>query len=151
MAGEEVRPGKSLEVARERRNDLLEVLAELEAALAHPAGIEPVAWIGNAEKVMLRLRDEFDVHVDVTESPGGLFEECIEASPRVASSVAVLVREHRELVQKIDEGLAALQGPDSDIQELRDRLLDLLGKLARHRHRGADLVWDAYNIDIGGE
>jgi len=149
-----VQPGKSLEVVRERRHDMLEVLVELEGALAHPAGIEPSLWIGNAEKVMLRLRDEFDVHIDVTESPGGLFEECIDASPRVASGVAVLTREHQGLTEQIGNALAALASREGDVERivaLRAQLTDLLGKLTRHRQKGADLVWDAYNVDIGGE
>jgi len=32
----------------------------------------------------------------------------------------------------------------------RDRLLALLGSLVRHRQRGADLVYEAYAVDIGG-
>jgi hypothetical protein len=26
----------------------------------------------------------------------------------------------------------------------------LLGRIVRHRQLGADLVWEAYNLDIGG-
>jgi hypothetical protein len=25
-----------------------------------------------------------------------------------------------------------------------------MGSVIRHRQRGADLVWEAYNVDIGG-
>lgn len=147
-------PGKSLEVARERRTDLLGVLGDLERALAVPAAADPASWIGSVEKVMLRLRDEFDVHIDVTEGPGGLYEECVEAAPRVAAQIGLLTREHRKLTAAIDLGVEALKAGDADlgrIDALRDQLLELLRLLIRHRQRGADLVWDAYNVDIGGE
>ncbi|MFN8106140.1 MAG: hypothetical protein U0U69_16980 [Acidimicrobiia bacterium] len=147
-------PGKSLEVARERRTDLLGVLGDLERALAAPAAADPSSWIGSTEKVMLSLRDEFDVHIDVTEGPGGLYEECIEAAPRVAVQIGLLTREHRKLTAAIDLGVEALNSGEADmgrIDALRDQLLELLRLLIRHRQRGADLVWDAYNVDIGGE
>ena len=38
-----------------------------------------------------------------------------------------------------------------DVDEVRDAGLALLGRLSRHRQRGADLIWDAYQTDIGGE
>lgn len=147
-------PGKSLEVARERRTDLLGVLGDLERALAVPAAADPSSWVGNTEKVLLRLRDEFDVHIDVTEGPGGLYEECIDAAPRVAAQIGMLTREHRNLTASIDLGIEAIKAGEADmgrIDALRDQLLELLRLLIRHRQRGADLVWDAYNVDIGGE
>lgn len=147
-------PGKSLEVARERRHDLREVLGELEAALAVPAAADPSSWVDNTVKVVLRLRDEFDIHIDVTEGPGGLYEECIDAAPRVAAQIGLLTKEHRKLAAAIDLGIEALEAGDADlarIDAIRDQLLELLRLLSRHRQRGADLVWDAYNIDIGGE
>jgi hypothetical protein len=32
----------------------------------------------------------------------------------------------------------------------RDDLQRFIGTVIRHRQRGADLVWEAYNVDIGG-
>jgi hypothetical protein len=37
-----------------------------------------------------------------------------------------------------------------DLTEARDQLQRLLGRVVRHRQLGADLVWEAYNLDIGG-
>jgi hypothetical protein len=36
------------------------------------------------------------------------------------------------------------------LAEARNDLQRLLGRLSRHRQLGADLVWEAYNLDIGG-
>ena len=44
--------------------------------------------------------------------------------------------------------------PDHDdpewVERLRSVLTSLLVALARHRQRGADLVYEAYAVDIGG-
>ena len=36
------------------------------------------------------------------------------------------------------------------VDEARDDLQRFIGSVIRHRQRGADLVWEAYNVDIGG-
>lgn len=40
--------------------------------------------------------------------------------------------------------------PSGGVGAAREAALDLLGLLSRHRHRGADFVYDAYDFDIGG-
>ena len=39
---------------------------------------------------------------------------------------------------------------ETELSDLRDELQRLLGRIVRHRQLGADLVWEAYNLDIGG-
>jgi hypothetical protein len=54
---------------------------------------------------------------------------------------------------QIDDALARLgdlQGFEEG-QQLREQGTDLLGDLMRHRQRGSDLVFSAYELDIGGE
>ena len=36
------------------------------------------------------------------------------------------------------------------LETCRNDLQRLLGGIVRHRQLGADLVWEAYNVDIGG-
>jgi hypothetical protein len=36
------------------------------------------------------------------------------------------------------------------LDQARDDLQRFIGQVIRHRQRGADLVWEAYNVDIGG-
>ncbi len=38
-----------------------------------------------------------------------------------------------------------------DVAALRDLGTSLLGRLVRHRQRGSDLVYEAYEFDIGGD
>ncbi len=39
----------------------------------------------------------------------------------------------------------------ADVKGIREAGTSLLARLSRRRQRGADLVFDAYQIDIGGE
>ena len=85
----------------------------------------------------------------------------IRSSPRLAHEVDRLTKEHRTLTELIAEMLALVglaDGPPAridpnlgDPDEVRDRGTALLSALVRHRQRGADLVYEAYSVDIGGE
>jgi hypothetical protein len=38
-----------------------------------------------------------------------------------------------------------------DVDAIRALATALLGRLARHRQHGADLIYQAYQVDLGGE
>ena len=40
---------------------------------------------------------------------------------------------------------------DAWVESIRDAAITLMGLLVRHRQRGADLVYEAYDVEIGGE
>ena len=58
------------------------------------------------------------------------------------------------VLAEIDEILGKLDALDTqDIwppEVARDDINKVLGRIVRHRQRGADLVLEAYNLDIGG-
>jgi hypothetical protein len=41
-------------------------------------------------------------------------------------------------------------GDDWPLDDARDDVQRLLGEIVRHRQHGADLVYEAYHVDIGG-
>jgi seryl-tRNA synthetase len=52
------------------------------------------------------------------------------------------------------EGLLSLTGLTLDgdeVTRVRELGTELLGSIVRHRQRGADLVYEAYEVDIGGD
>lgn len=137
----------SLAAARRHRAELLQVIQAFEIAIAVPA--RDPGWRHRVHERLLALRDAFGEHVVVTEGPDGLYAELLEHSPRLMRSVHGLVREHAAILGAI-EGLTA-RVASADIERLRGWSSDLLRELARHRQRGADLVYEAYATDIGGE
>ena len=126
---------------------LPEAMRALERALAAHL------WEGDAHQRLAEpialLRQTFIDHVVATEGPSGLYAELLERAPRLARRVHGLVCEHAELLAAMDRLQARVRGHDRD--HLRSSARDLVVHLWRHRQRGADLVYEAYDTDIGGE
>ncbi len=144
----------ALEEARRRRADLHEALVEVEEAISGPAAGRVNRWTLDVRKNLVGLRDAFADHIIVTERPGGLYEEILAHSPRFAGKIKRLHDEHPEIKASIAETLARFEalevGEAWPVEEARDDVQRLLGRIVRHRQLGADLVWEAYNLDIGG-
>ncbi|MGI5213910.1 hypothetical protein [Plantactinospora sp. CA-290183] len=139
----------ALRVARRNRAALLGEIHCLEQAVAAP-GREP-GWRGRVGARLGGLRGAFAAHMMVTEGADGLYAELLDHAPRLARGVHVLIREHAALAAT----MAALQRrvdlPETSVEQVRGWAGDLLRELSRHRQRGADLVYAAYQTDIGGE
>ena len=120
------------ETAR-RRADLHHALVALERAISSPA-------IGRES--------------DLTERQSGLYDEIGARAPRLTNKIERLRGEHPEMRDATVDLGAKLEttpvGEVWDLTEARDQLQRLLGRVVRHRQLGADLVWEAYNLDIGG-
>jgi hypothetical protein len=140
-------PTSALHAARGQRLSLRRAIDEFQETLAAPAA---AADTKRLSRVLDHLRVVFAVHVEVTESPGGLYEEIMEIAPRLANKIARFKREHAAITTAIAAALDDLR-KDPVPRGLQGRLAHLLEGLARHRKRGADLVYEAYHVDIGGE
>ncbi len=97
------------------------------------------------ERLHLALTD----HIAETEAPAGLLTEIEEQAPRLARAVDVLRREHAALDKRCAVILERMDETES-ASSLTQGVKVLLGGFARHRHRGADLVYEAFGVDIGG-
>jgi hypothetical protein len=90
--------------------------------------------------------------VEVTEGEVGLLAEILQRTPRLATEIALIKAEHEELIDTLDKVdltvRTSMDMDDPDPEPLRRRVMTLLGRLTLHRQRGADLVYDAYNVDI---
>ena len=84
----------------------------------------------------------------------GLYDEIAHRAPRLSGKIERLREEHpamRDATTALIAKLASTPVGDAwPLDEARDDLQRLLGKIVRHRQLGADLVWEAYNLDIGG-
>ena len=144
----------ALEAARRRRATLHDQLVHLEQATSSPAAGRVPEWTAQVVKETVGLRDAFEQHVLVTEQPDGLYEEIMQRAPRLVGQVHRLQEEHPQLAEQISAILIRLEagevGGSWSVDTCRDDLQRLLGGIVRHRQRGADLVWEAYNVDIGG-
>ncbi|MCW2735429.1 hemerythrin domain-containing protein [Nocardioides sp.] len=142
-----------LEELRRHRAELRESMGALEDALAAPATSEHSRWTQRVEAALVEVAGDFRTHIHMTEGPSGLYLELLKTSPRLAGAVDGLTRDHLLIGGQIDTLLARVAGPDviADVDDVRGSGTALLGRLVRHRQRGADLVFEAYEFDIGGE
>jgi hypothetical protein len=140
----------AFQAARRRRGELLRAIQRFEAAVAAPAS-EP-GWRDRVHRRLAAVAEQLAEHVVVTEGPDGLYAELLEHAPRLDRPVAGLVAEHGALQRRVDALARWLGAPvPEEVERIRQRAGELLVALSRHRQRGADLVYEAYATDIGGE
>jgi hypothetical protein len=139
-----------LEAVRTRRHDLHAVMVDLEEALAAPAVGRPDAWAKDVYNAHSELREALALHTQAVDGPGKMWEEILDKEPRLAHEIKWLRADHVELVRLVDEAMArTLLARDGDaVEAIRTQALGVLGACSRHRHRGANLVYEAYHVDI---
>jgi hypothetical protein len=128
-------------------------MTALEQALAAPAPGRGSAWAERVDTALGELAADFREHVTVTEGPDGLHRAVLAAAPRLSNSVSRLTVEHAVIAGLVGDLLRLVRLPvaDGDANAIRDLGTALLGRLARHRQHGADLIYQAYQVDLGGE
>lgn len=139
-------------VARARRAELLAAATALERALAVPA--RDPTWRDRVQAGTEGLRTAFDHHIAATEGPDGMYADIMNTAPRLKFALDQLVVEHAEMratIGVLAKLTAELDPSDVEtIDRIRVEGTDLLARLVRHRQRGADMVFEAYEQDIGG-
>jgi hypothetical protein len=138
----------SLDQARERRAGLRSTMDGVERALAHPAHGRLPAWSSDLDEQLSLMSAALDQHVAVTEGKDGLLADILEAAPRLSHRIDHAKRDHQRLRAQLDAVLLSLPVDEAGLDQVRDEVVLLLGALVRHRQTGADLVYEAYQVDI---
>ena len=103
--------------------------------------------------MLAEIADDLREHVVVTEGPDGLHQAILAGDLRLTNAVEALTAEHAQLAAQVDALLTATEPPvtTTDVADIREQATQLLADLIRHRQRGADLIFEAYDTDIGGD
>ena len=132
---------------------MLRAVASLEAAVAAPAS--DARWPEGLGNALSDLRATLEEHMISTEAPDGLFDQVRERAPRLSNQIDRLLEEHvamtadtERLMDRLDHAPAELTAEDT--ATVRQQGLALLTTIMRHRHLGSDLLYEAYNVDVGG-
>jgi hypothetical protein len=146
-------PGDDAALQRSRlhRRGVRRASIDLDEALARPVTKEAGPWLDDAAVHIRTLAGAFRHHVEQSEGPDGLLPQIVRAEPRLVPAVEAVKREHRGLLDRLAR-LEAVAGrsPAADEQAIRADSLRLLHDLAAHRQRGADLIYEAYFVDVEG-
>lgn len=149
-------PLDAIEGVRLRREGLRSAMSALERTLAAPAPSRADNWRDGVRESLSSLHDVWTRHIVDTEAPGGFFDELVSEAPRLSTPAAHLRREHGEILGVITRAEKTLDqvllddNHDVWVDGLRADLTTMLCSLAHHRQRGADLIFAAYDVDIGG-
>jgi hypothetical protein len=122
-------------------------MGDVESALAAPGPGRDDAWRKELGQSLLVLSDALEWHISGTEGEDGLLAEILTTAPRLAHKIDQAHADHARIRAAI---AAAAAGTDAgtDVVALRQDVVALLTDLVHHRQFGADLVYDAYNVDI---
>lgn len=128
------------------RDALRQAMDRIEEAAAGPASAP--GWREEVKDALIELRDALAVHTSATESVDGFLDEVAGREPRLSREVDEIRAEHREMRDQIEATLTYVGG-QAEALAVRRRLLRELARMAVHRQRGSDLLYEAYSVDLG--
>ena len=89
------------------------------------------------------------------ESAGGLISQLKSESPKYVKRVERLQQEFNEMLRRCDATLEHLESQDAsevtDFSDIRQRVSWLLASLKHHQGREADLIYEAYGLNLSVE
>jgi hemerythrin-like domain-containing protein len=93
-------------------------------------------------------------HAQEAEAPGEFLDLIATQAPHLISAAKKLEAEHADLTSYATDLLDMVErltptDKPSAAEAIRQSALQLMGLLVRHRQQGADLVYLAYNEDLG--
>lgn len=143
-----------LDAALKRRAELWDTVRDLNRTLASPSPGREAVWTSNVSAALEELRKDIVEHVETTEATDGIYDEIRAAAPRLINQVDRLIKDHEVMQARIDACCAlaaeAAQDPATMVKVVRDDATEVVALLQRHRQRGSDLVFEAFETDIGG-
>jgi hypothetical protein len=139
--------------------ELLGGIQRMEHAIQTPAG-DP-AWRPAVSQAVAQLKAAFAAHVRETEGPSGLYAGVLGDAPRLAQGLYGLVGDHETVWEALDEleghldEIEVFDGKPGSLgyrhQVVCQDAARLIREVWQHRQRGADLLYEAYDTDLGGE
>lgn len=154
MDPQQIPTDPDLDAVRARRQSLRAAMGAFEAALAAPAVGRISVWTSGLVVALQQLDTRLKEHVAATEGPDGFHNQIVTASPRLYHAVTVLVADHQRATELLDHLRRATNHArtDAQVNDIREQGTGMLALLTKHRQRGADLIYEAYQRDMeGGE
>ena len=140
-----------LDAARRYRAELRESISALEQALAAPTPGRGEAWCERVHVALVELSADLRAHVEITVGPDGMYSAVLASAPRLSHAVTQISTEQKLATRGLNDLIGIAGAPGISVDRVRALGTVLLGRLIRLRQRGADLVYEAYHSDIGGE
>ena len=154
MSGANPRVEEAAAKTARDHEEILSTVHRLEAALASPAPGRETAWKHRAGAALVGVLDSLNVHRESAENEGGVIAEA-EALLGRPPALAAARSQHVGLLEDARELLADLEerrdDPKLTCEAVRERAWRLASALRNHQALEADLILEAFDLDIGGE
>jgi small-conductance mechanosensitive channel len=143
----------SIATSRTDRTRSLDALHRLESFAATAAPGRETDWLSHVRDALRALDaalDEQERNSAVSESPLSGIEH---DEPRLWNRVVQLRERYRDLASRVSELRTQLDSPTRDgidVADIRRRLERVAAELRYQQSREADLVYEAYSVDLGG-
>ena len=114
-----------------------------------------IRWAEGLRQALDEMADILRRHQDASERPGGTLEEMANLQPRLTPRIERSRGEHLPLIERT-EGLRDLVARQMEagavaVDHLRQDAGRLQGDVRHHMAAGVDLMYEAYERDMGGE
>ena len=133
--------------ARERHQPLKDAAATLREA-ANSSGGDRFDRIA---ATLARVATALEAHIALTEGPEGIHAELLAVAPRLSNDIRLLAKDHAFMECLIETTGFALGDDPPDEETVEGHVTRLLDRIARHRLHDGQMVYEAYQVDIGGQ
>jgi hypothetical protein len=132
---------------------LIIAMERLRGALTHAAPDGGGGWARDVEGELREVRSGIEAHREAAEAADGMLAQVEEAMPGAHFRLEGLRKDHSELLAAADALLAEAGrrgvGGDGAAEAVRHEAALLLTRLRNHQEREVDLVFDAFESDLG--
>ena len=132
---------------------LLAAIHHLEAALASPAPGREREWAGHVAEDLGSVCRALAAHARAVEAPDGLYEQLEEAMPQAATRLRYLRETNRSVADRAEllrrEVERIMVGEGSAFMAIRDHAAGLMTALRHQQSRELDLIFEAFERDLG--
>jgi hypothetical protein len=150
MSENVISPAPDMSAVRARRASLRRVSGRVAELLAASAAMPPAGGPAELMAAANELLWVWHSHVESTERSGGVLQQLVDDAPRLALRVRRLRDEHAQVAQRLqlaDDGLRLLSA--ESVEAAQRHLAEALTVIGRHRREGGELLYQAYQVDLG--
>jgi chromosome segregation ATPase len=139
--------------ANQARQRMLRAMRELEKALAQPSYERRKVWRENVSRVLEQLQVVLRETRETADQEDSLLTVLAAEFPRLQPRCESLRGEYdaiQERIKELREQIADREPCSSDIAGIRQKLADLLTAIRHVQAEETELIYEAYQVDIGG-
>jgi len=137
------------DLTRPQAPELLAAMQSLGHALGAPD--EDPLWVDRTLHRLQVVGEAFAAHVEAAEGADGIYADAVRTDGRLGFRAMRLCREHIALESRLASITALVRSPGVEPMAIRHPIDVLLNELRKHRQRGADLIFEAYQQELGGD